>query len=527
MRELEKEREKALDFGNKFRLIAENIDEIFWLWTKTEIIYISPSFEKIWGIPCQEIYDNPQKYTEKIHPADRPVLQEMIKSREFKEKGVINYEGRIIGADNQVRWISAKTVPIFNESGEIIKRVGIARDITEKHQIVEDLIKAKEHAEESDRLKSAFLANVSHEIRTPMNGILGFAGLLKDQKLTGEEQQEYIGIIEKSGARMLNIITDIMNISKVEAGQMDVHISETNVNEQIEFIYKFFRPEAKAKGLQFFFNKVLISDEAVIRTDKEKVYAILTNLVNNALKFTREGLIEFGCQRKGKFIEFFVKDTGIGVCPEQKEIIFERFRQGSETFQRKHEGTGLGLAISKAYVEMLGGKIGVESVLGKGSVFYFKIPCDTEAETEAVAEYVVPEVEEGGSAENLKIMIVEDDEVSKKMIRVMVKTLCKEILTVRTGVEAVETCRSHPDIDLILMDIQLPEMDGYEATREIRKFNKEVVIIAQTAFGLVGERLLALAAGCDDYIPKPINRLLLTALINKYCKKNQQSLILN
>ena len=254
-------------------------------------------------------------------------------------------------------------------------------------------------------------------------------------------------------------------------------------------------------------------------TDKEKVYAILTNLVNNALKFTRDGTIEFGCEKKGKQIEFFVKDTGFGIHLEQKEIIFERFRQGSETLQRKQEGTGLGLAISKAYVEMLGGKIWVESFPGKGSVFYFTIPCNAEPEVIPFAKTVAPPDAEETSVKNLKILIVEDDEISEKLIRLGVKTFSKEILTVRTGVEAVETCRNHPGIDLVLMDIHLRDIDGYKATREIRKFNKKVIIIAQTAYGLTGDRLKSLEAGCNDYISKPINRGLLKVLINKYFKK--------
>jgi len=259
-------------------------------------------------------------------------------------------------------------------------------DISERVHGEQELIKAKEHAEESDRLKSAFLANMSHEIRTPMNGILGFAGLLKEPNLSGEEMQEYISIIEKSGARMLNIINDIVSISKVESGQMEISISETNINEQIEYIYNFFMPEAGQKGVKLFFKNSLPAKEAIIRTDREKIYAILTNLVKNAMKFTQAGAIEFGYHLKtsqpkiaGKTVqpyelEFFVKDTGLGVHHEHKEFIFERFRQGNESLTRNYEGAGLGLSISKAYVEMLGGKIWMESVEGTGSTFYFTIP---------------------------------------------------------------------------------------------------------------------------------------------------------
>ncbi len=233
---------------------------------------------------------------------------------------------------------------------------------------------AKEKAEESDILKSTFLANISHEIRTPMNGILGFVELLKEPILSGEEHQQYINIIEHSGKRMLNIINDLISISKVEAKQLEVVMSETNINDQIRYIYSFFKPEADQLGLGLIFNTGLDDHESYVWTDREKIYALFTNLVKNALKFTSKGFVEFGYKKRGDFLEFYVKDTGVGIEESQQEIIFERFRQVSETLARSHEGAGLGLAISKAYVEMLGGRIWVESEFGKGSTFYFTIP---------------------------------------------------------------------------------------------------------------------------------------------------------
>ena len=387
------------------------------------------------------------------------------------------------------------------------------RDITERKIAEKELLLAKQHAEESDRLKSAFLANMSHEIRTPMNGILGFASLLKKLKLPKEKQVTYLEIIEKSGIRLLNIINDIICISKVDAGQMGVTISETNINEQIDFIYTFFKPEAEQKCLHFFYKKSLSGKDSIIKTDKEKIFGILTNLVKNAIKFTQAGSIEFGYEKKGKFLEFFVKDTGVGIEDSKKEIIFERFRQGSELLTRNYEGAGLGLSISKAYVEMMGGRIWVKSEPGTGSDFYFTIP------------YTVPEVKKMDKtvtsangvkrfSKKLKILIAEDDEDSELLIRMAVRIYSREVLMARNGLEAVELCRKFSDIDLILMDIKMPEMDGYESTRQIRKFNKDVVIIAQTAFGLPGDRDKAIEAGCTDYIQKPYNNASLNVLVN-------------
>ncbi len=423
--------------------------------------------------------------------------------------------------DGTLYWESASISPILNEKGIITHFIAIKEDITERKIIEKQLIEAKEKAEESDRLKLAFLANMSHEIRTPMNGILGFTELLKQQNLSSDVQQEYINIIEKSGKRMLNIINDIINISKVESGQIEITQSETNINEQIEYLQTFFKPEAIQKNITINLTKELSPQDTFVITDREKLYAILTNLIKNAIKFTNEGSIDFGCEKKGDYLEFFVKDTGLGISDSQKNIIFERFRQANDTISRTHEGSGLGLAISKAYVEKQGGKIWVESKEGIGSTFYFTIPYHSknELKEKIVVKKQIPDVKEENNVKNLKVLIVEDDAISKLLITIAVKPYSREILKVSTGFEAVETCRNNPDIDLVMMDINMPKMDGYEATKQIRKFNKDIVIIAQTANGMQSDHDKAIAEGCSDYISKPINISSLSELIQKYFKK--------
>ena len=276
-------------------------------------------------------------------------------------------------------WVKAVISPIVNTAGEITNFIVVSEDITQKKQLLEDLITAKEKAEESDKLKTAFLANMSHEIRTPMNGILGFAELLKEQDLTNEIQQKYIHIIEKSGARMLNIINNIVDISKIEAGLMEITLTDSDINEQIDYIYNFFKPEVEAKGMQLYFKKHYANHKAIIKTDQEKLYAIFTNLVKNAIKYSYRGYIEFGYypeqNEQGRdLMIFYVKDTGIGIHKDKTSIIFDRFRQVSEGKNRHYEGAGLGLSITKSYVEMLGGKIWVESEEGVGSRFCFSLP---------------------------------------------------------------------------------------------------------------------------------------------------------
>jgi len=394
---------------------------------------------------------------------------------------------------------------------------GINWDITERKHAEQELIIAKERAEESDRLKSAFLANMSHEIRTPMNGILGFAEILKEPGLTGEEQQKYINIIEKSGVRMLNIINNIVDISKIEAGLMKINLSESNINEQIDYMCTFFKLEVEAKGMKLYCNKTLPSKEAIIRTDREKLYAIFTNLVKNAIKYSKEGTIEIGYYKKEDTIEFYVKDTGIGIPKDRHEAIFKRFIQADSADKMACQGAGLGLSITKAYVEMLGGKIRVESEEGIGSTFYFTLPCNPEPAKETAMQQPALS-NKNYHVRKLKILIVEDDKVSEILIDALVKMFGKEILHAKTGIEAVEACQKNPDIDLVLMDIRMPEMSGYEATRQIRKFNKEVVIIAQTAYGLSGDREKAMEAGCNDYISKPIKKEKLVKLMNNIFK---------
>lgn len=375
---------------------------------------------------------------------------------------------------------------------------------------------AKEKAEESERLKSAFLANMSHEIRTPMNGILGFADLLKEPNLSGDEQKEYLNIIEKSGRRMLNIINDIISISRIEAGLMTMNIQPSNINEQLEYIYTFFKPEVENKGLLFSYKTALSDDQSIVNTDKEKIYAVLTNLVKNAIKFTDRGFIEFGYTVKESNLEFYVKDSGIGIPKEKLNEIFERFMQAERFDNNVNQGAGLGLSITKAYLDMLGGKIWVESELSVGSTFYFTIPYlsdlvfqSVDNKTDLGNENVIEQIRP-------LVLVAEDDDSSIKYISLVLKKKGFDVLCVNNGTEAVEYCKNNPRIKMVFMDIQMPLMDGYEAAKLIREFNTTVPIIAQTAFAFESDKEIVLTHHFDDYIAKPIKPNDLYTILNKY-----------
>lgn len=391
--------------------------------------------------------------------------------------------------------------------------------LIERQTMITELIEAKEKAEESDRLKSAFLANMSHEIRTPMNGILGFLDLLQEPELDENEKANYISIMNKSGQRLLDTINDIIEVSKIEAGEIQIKKEKVILKPFLDYYYDFFLPQVQEKDLQFQVVHCKSIPEALF-TDKSKLNSILTNLIKNAIKFTVKGSIEFGCKSgDNDEILLYVKDTGRGIEPQKKNLIFHRFMQADPSLTRGHEGSGLGLAITKAYVDALGGRIWVDSKPGEGSCFNFTIPaCKSEMKIALPDKNANLSMNEGQVPDKLRVLIVEDDDSGFTLLQILLKPYNCMISRCVTGHEAVEFCDAHPDTDLILMDIKLPDMDGLEATRLIRQFNKKVVIIAQTAFALSGDKEKALEAGCNGYVSKPIKKDNLLTLVHEYFK---------
>ncbi|MDA3852725.1 MAG: PAS domain-containing sensor histidine kinase, partial [Bacteroidales bacterium] len=358
-----------------YKLAIEGSQDGIWDWDlKSDTMYFSSRWKSMLGYADDEIENSLKAWRHLVHPADKEFVYAALDNHLRKVTPHYSVEFRLRCKDGGYKWISARNKALFDENDKPYRIAGSHTDISERKFMEIELIKAKEKAEESDRLKSAFLANMSHEIRTPMNGILGFSDLLKKPNISGEEQQQYIDIIKESGVRMLNIINDIVSISKIESGLTELNIQESNINEQVEYLYTFFKPEVEGKGMHFSFKTSLPFNESFVKTDKEKLFAILTNLVKNAIKYSESGAIEVGYTKKGEALEFYVKDTGVGIDDDRKKAIFERFIQADISDKNALQGAGLGLSISKAYVGMLGGKLWVESKKDRGSTFYFTIP---------------------------------------------------------------------------------------------------------------------------------------------------------
>jgi PAS domain S-box-containing protein len=377
-----------------------------------------------------------------------------------------------------------------------------------RSQLEYELVKAKDKAEESDKLKTAFLANMSHEIRTPMNGILGFAEMLNDNTLSHANRKKYLNIINSNGKMLINLIDDIIDFAKIESGQANIVQDEFSLNNLLNQVQSTFLTRSLRKdksNVRILTKKPFPDEKSYIRTDPIKLRQILTNLVGNAIKFTHKGSIEFGYDLyENNFLRFYVRDTGIGISPDKLQIIFERFIQADNSPSRKYGGSGLGLAISKGLVELLGGKMWAESKPNEGSTFCFTIPFFPV--TRKIDEH--PEGKHPrthASWEGRLFLIAEDDKFSYKFLEGFLKQTKANVIRAADGREAVEICRNNKNIDLILMDIQMPEMNGLTATEEIKKFNHEIPIIAQTANAINEEKLRCLEAGCDDFITKPVN----------------------
>lgn len=481
-------------------------------------------------IQCNQTYASKTGYTKEellgsnhlrmYHPDSVLIVKDAMIS--FLEKGEVhNLELEIQRKDGSYFNVNLSATAIRDKSGKIVSTRAIFHDITERKIAEQQLIIAKEKAEESDVLKSAFLANMSHEIRTPMNAIIGFSELQAEPDIKAEDRNKYIKIVVQRSYDLLGIINDILDISRMESGQLSIFEKEGDVTKVFNELYEFFNARnlnLEKKPIELRMNVDLPIDNYYINTDFSRLKQILINLISNSYKFTAEGYIEFGCSLINYDTEilYYVKDSGIGIAKDKQSIIFNRFRQVEDGYlTREYGGVGLGLSISKGLIDLMKGKIWLESDLGEGSTFYFTLPY--KSIVMPTIDFQKTKTHDDWSDKN--ILIVEDDDFNAEFIINVLKATKVNLHIATSGAVAIELLESIHKIDLILMDIKLPDISGFELTTIIKKKQPNIPIIAQTAFASESDRMKCMKAGCDDFISKPIEQTMLRSLIQKHLNK--------
>jgi PAS domain S-box-containing protein len=509
---LKEERDKAENYLNITGSIIVVIDN------NQNIRLINDRGTEVLGYNQDEIYGKnwfdtftPEEVKENLKSIFNDLMQ--VNESESQSYEYKSYENEIIikGGDKKlIRWNNRI---IFDSTGKAIGTISSGEDITELKAYQNELIRAKNKAEEAGKLKSAFLANMSHEVRTPMNGILGFTQMLRDPNIERSKMEGYIEIIHKSSQQLLTIINDIVDISKIEAGQIEMYPEEVDIHKLLDELKLFYKPNTKSRGIELKLYKDRENEAISLSTDPVRLKQIMNNLINNAIKFTRSGYVKFGYRLRSSVVIFFVEDTGIGIGKEHQELIFDRFRQVEMDATRNFGGTGLGLSISKALVEKLNGSIWVNSEPNKGSTFFVSLPYKN-TPTKEKEEPLIDE--EFIDLVNKKILIAEDEKINYLYLSELLMLTNATLLHATNGKEALELFEKNPDTDLILMDIKMPILDGHEAAKLLKTQGCKAPIIAQTAYAMSGDKLKALNSGCDDYIAKPIRKENLMQLLHKY-----------
>ena len=455
-----------------------------------------------------------------IHPEDQ--AYEKNRTTALQTQGFFETELRLKHREGHYINLSTRSVTVKNENGEIIGSLTISRDITTLKRVHEDLIKANVEAEASSRLKSSFLANISHEIRTPLNSVVGFANLLLANDITNEVKEEYIEHINHNSEKLLQIIGDIIDLSRLESSQIEITYEEASVNsivnEIIDDARKIIRRNEKSITVNVM--NMLEENSDLIFTDRIWLKRVLNHLMDNAVKFTLEGSIKLTYTRENENLVFSVRDTGIGINKENLDHIFEEFRQEIGGHHRPFEGLGVGLTLAKEVIERMGGKIFVQSEKGVGSEFSFSIPYRPAGGSTRLKSKMtnIEPISYQGNWSNKTCLIVDDNkDVLLYLNRVLEDTRIKT-LNARSGMDAIEIVKNTPGIDVVLLDMQMPEMNGIEATKEIRKIRKDIPIIAQTAFIFEDDKDIILEAGCDACLIKPIRKDHLLAVMSTFLK---------
>ena len=514
-KKLKKQKKELKKSEQNYKLLTEVMkDVVVRMSPAGKLLYVSPSIKEFAGYTREEVEGSfISDYFAKKSDLFRAkkLIDELVKS---PKSG--NFEFLFKHKNGSFFPVEHTYFPLISHE-KIYAIQLVMRDITEQKNTEVKLKKAKQKAERSDHLKSDFLANMSHEIRTPMNGIIGFAELLKSSNLNEKQTETYVNIINTSGNHLLNLINDIIDISKIDAKRLNVIEKELALNKFLDDIYQFFHFQIVtfSNKIEFLLKKAFADGEDRLFTDEVRLRQILINLLGNAVKFTNSGKIELGYALQNGNILFTVSDTGIGISEKELPLIFERFRQADESSTRKYGGTGLGLAIAKACTELLGGEIWVKSKQGEGTTFSFTIPYKPVVKIEVEQEFQ-PDSRPEKLLLGKTILIVEDEEISLLILTEMLKDTKATVLHATNGVQAVEMCKNNTDIDMVLMDIQLPQLSGLEATKAIKKIRPDLPIISQTANAMHEDQLKSFEAGCVEHMTKPIDLDLLKVLLFKY-----------
>ena len=458
------------------------------------------------------------EFIKMVHPDDCSEFKANL-HHTLQESEPFNLEFRLINPDGRHWYCHAGGGILTGNKGEPKTFEAQFRDITVRKQNEQELIKAKEHAEESDKLKTAFLANMSHEIRTPMNAIIGFTQLLADSNIDEEKRLEFIKIINHNSQSLIRLIDDIIHIAHIESGQVTITHSSCQVDDLLIGLHQQFSETLQTIGKgQIELVLDLPQDPGPCQTDPLRLRQILSNLIDNAIKFTNEGYIEIGYtnQDSGHLV-FYIKDTGIGIQNEKLSLIFDRFRQLEEAYTRLYGGTGLGLTITKSLVQMLKGEIWVESAVGEGSTFYFTLPYNPSG-SKIHRETPKDDIEDLSRLnwEGKVILIAEDENYNYKIIYEYLKDTGASLIHAKNGKEAIKVLQDGTRIDLVLMDIRMPVMNGLIAAKKIRQLDEKLPIIAQTAYAMEEDKNLTIEAGFSDYLPKPLSRIKLLKTISQH-----------
>jgi PAS domain S-box-containing protein len=486
----------------------------------TRIQYVNDCFARFSGMEANDLIGvTPFEITRGQVPLNEyKDLWDNVKKGEIW-KGELEYLKR----DGQKVWLSITVSPVLDDTHGISNFVAIMEEITDRKIAEQTLRRAKEEAEKSDHLKSAFLANMSHEIRTPMNAILGFSSLLKEGDLDHEQSNYYVDIINSKGRDLLRIISDIIDISRIEAGDLYIKMEPVEIYPFIREIFREFKEDTQVQtrsNLQFRLKIHEPEIPLIVNTDPARLKQVLVNLIQNALKFTPDGFVELGFKlKKDNDIHFYIKDSGVGIPEDKVKIIFERFRQLDESHTREYGGTGLGLAICKNLLDLMGTELSVKTTEGRGSEFSFRMKYISTQSTKQPQPAEETEIIPILDLEGRKILIAEDDGSSYLYLESLLSRYSAEIIWAKNGIQAVDMVKRNKDIDLVLMDIRMPDMNGIEATRIIRNKHPDLPIIAQTAYAQVKDRNLALENGCTDYLSKPISAVKLVKLLSRYIGK--------